>query len=304
MWNVASIKHDLPSEEISEFFAERWTDDVFEIELRNPGAKYDRVENYSCAINRELKELQDVKGKPLTVYGHGSFHHYTYGIVGNTMPQRTNEFLYIHIDYHTDAGIPTQKCNCQSAHGLYRCGLSLGCGSFVTTLKDHGANNLLFVGTDAHCGWKRKRGIKQEQLLQSDFQRVVEKQLKGKKIHDCYISMDLDVLRNEEIPTGYGRGKITLRHLLDILTVIKENKNIVGADILGLCRGDSGSHRDKSKKRGYYQPTGYLTYGIIAAHLTGKDYLDAMKIRDYFMSLDKNHMNGVEWTEMAEGLTL
>lgn len=220
------------------------------------------------------------------------------------MPQRTDEFLYIHIDYHTDAGVCRQRCNCAGAHGLHKCGMSVGCGSFVMELKDHGAKNFSFIGTDAKCGWKRSRWIKQEQLLQSDYLKIVERELQQKRCENVYVSMDLDVLDYPELPTGYGRGKINLRHLLDILTVIKENKNIMAADILGLCRRDTGSHRAGGRNgQAYYQATGYLTYGILAAHLAGRDYLDALKLRDHLMKLDKNKKNGATFRSKASGLT-
>jgi len=300
------MTHDESSKELKSFFDDRWEGGVSHLELTKQGSRYDPTMFQSCEIQKTLKPLQEIKGKPITVYGHGSYHHYTYGVVGNTMPQRTNEFLYIHIDYHTDAGLAKNRCTCGTPHNLHgKCGMNLSCGAFVMELKDHGARNFLFIGTDAHCGWKRKRWIRQNQLLQSDYVSLLAKHLKGKKCEDVYISMDLDVLTSAEIPTGYGRGKISLRHLLDILTTIKEHKNILGADILGLCRKDVGSHRDNgSKKKSYYQPTGYLTYGIIASHLAGRDYLDAMKVRDYFLSLDSVGKNGVAWTDMAEGLML
>jgi hypothetical protein len=300
------MTHDESSKELHSFFDERWQGGVSHLNLIKGRRKYDPTMFYSCEIQEKLKPLKEIEGKPLTVYGHGSYHHYTYGIVGNTMPQRTNEFLYIHIDYHTDAGVCKQQCNCGTAHNIHgKCGMSVGCGSFVMELVDHGAKNFLFVGTDAKCGWKRKQWVRQEQLLQSDYVSLLTRELKRKRCQDVYISMDLDVLTHAEIPTGYGRGKITLRHLLDILTTIKEHKNILGADILGLCRRDTGSHRNvPHKKACYYQPTGYLTYGIIASHLAGRDYLDAMKVRDYVMGLDSLGQNGVTFNDIAEGLVL
>lgn len=306
MFNVVCLTHDESSVELSEFFEDRWEGGVSHLSLLRKNSKYTSTSFYSCEIQKKLQPLKEIEGKPLTVYGHGSYHHYTYGLVGNVMPQRTKEFLYIHIDYHTDAGVCKSKCNCGTPHGLHsKCGMSIGCGSFVMELKDHGAKNFLFVGTDMACGWKRKEYIRQDQLLQSDYVSLLAEQLQRKRCQDVYISMDLDVLTNTEIPTGYGRGKITLRHLLDILTTIKEHKNILGADILGLCRRDTGSHRNHGRRKScYYQPTGYLTYGIIASHLAGRDYLDAMKLRDSLMNMDSLGQNGVAWTELAEGLTL
>jgi arginase family enzyme len=274
------------------------------LNIRDCG-KYDRNLHYSCEIQETLKPLREIEGKPLTIYGHGSYHHYTYGLVGNTMPQRTDSFLYIHIDMHTDAGVSESPCSCSTPHGLQRCGVSLGCGSFVERLKDHGARNFLFIGTDASCGWKRRKWIKQDELLQPNYLTTVERELKKKRHKNCYVSMDLDVLAPPEIPTGYGRGKISLRHLLGILSVIKEHKNIMGADILGLCKKGGGSYYHGGRKEyHYYQPTGYLTYGIIAAHLAGKDYLDALKVRDYLMQLDKKGRNGVKWEEIARGVAV
>ncbi len=300
MFNVVCMTHDIPSQKVHKFFNQRWEGGVSHLELMDKKEKWNRSSYYSCEIQKKLKPLKEITGIPLTVYGHGSFHHYTYGIVGNTMPQRTDEFLYIHIDYHTDAGVCKTKCNCGTAHGLYKCGMSVGCGSFVMEMKDHGAKNFSFIGTDANCGWKRSRRIRQEQLLQSDFMAIVADELRRKRCENVYVSMDLDVLEINEIPTGYGRGKIKLQHLLDILTVIKENKNIMAADILGLCKKDHGSHRTDGKA--YYQSTGLLTYGIIAAHLSGRDYLDAVKVRDHIMHQDRNKKNGATFASIANGL--
>jgi arginase family enzyme len=290
--------------ELSEFFQDRWSNPISVVNIRE-GGKYERTLHYSCEIQEKLKALKEIEGKPLTVYGHGSYHHYTYGLVGNVMPQRTNEFLYIHIDMHTDAGINRQRCNCLPAHGLHKCGMSIGCGSFVEDIADHGAKNFLFIGTDASCGWKRKRWVKQDTLLQSDSLNIIERELGRKRCNDVYISMDLDVLASKELPTGYGRGKISLRHLLDILTVIQRNKNVLGADILGLCKQGGGSYyHGKNRDYHYYQPTGYFTYAIIAAHLMGKDYYDALKLRDTLMHYDANNQNGVPWEELAWGLEI
>ncbi len=171
-------------------------------------------------------------------------------------------------------------------------------------LADHGAKNFLFIGTDAKCGWKRKRWVRQDDIFMSeDLPALIAHELKKKRHKKCYVSIDLDVLDHKEIPTGYGRGKITLRHLLTILTTIQEHKEILGADILGLCRKDGGSYYARGNKpQHYYHPTGYLTYGIIAAHLAGKDYQDALEVRDRFIELDENGKNGKKWTELAKGV--
>lgn len=321
MYDLVVMQHDIPSKDVKNHFRTRWTRGVAHLDITRmstgAGQPYEKTLNDSCEIELATKPLSKLKGHPIVMYGNGSYHHYTYGLTHNIMKPRSEEYLYIHIDFHTDAGIAKNKCGCDARKSrlkfFSKCGgKNLGCGSFVEEIKKNNAKNFLFIGTDSACGWKRSEWVKQQTLLDQDIKTTIATELNKKRCVDTYVSMDLDVLDYPELPTCYGRGKITLKHLLDILSVIKEHKNIVAADILGLCKKGSGSFYDATRTRtdkqsvecaeDYYHHVGFLTYGIIAQHLCNLDYSDAWKVRNRLMSKLKNKENGQTASQIMKGL--
>lgn len=320
MYDVVVLEHDTPSTNVRKFFERRWKRGTARLNITRmstgTGTPYEQTMYDSCEIENTMKPLSLLRGNPIVMYGNGSYHHYTYGLTANIMKPRCEEYLYIHIDYHTDAAVSRSKCVCDQRRSrinfFKRCGgRTLGCGNFVEELKQNNAKNFLFIGTDSTCGWKRKEWVKQKTLLDEDVKSVIASELSKKRCVDAYVSMDLDVLDYPELPTCYGRGKIKLQHLLDVLSVIKEHKNIIAADILGLCKKGSGSYYDCTRDRSdgdsircaedYYENVGFLTYGIIAEHLCGRDYTDAMKLRNRLLSKLKNRENGETTLQMMRG---
>jgi len=51
--------------------------------------------------------------------------------------------------------------------------------------------------------------------------------------NEVYISLDLDFLQDKYITTGFSNKDISIFKLLKYLEIIKKEKDIIGADILG-----------------------------------------------------------------------
>lgn len=307
MWHLASLVHDAYSEEIARFFKTAWTDGVHVVvaPLWNTRNRYDKEAFDTQDIIRETKGLADLPtdGNVVTVYGHGNYHHYTYGITHHVMIPRSKRFMYAHIDYHTDDGMGSfRKKDGKEIHAL-------SCGSFTRAIKNHGARAYMYIGTDVRCGTQKKR-IKQDTIEMKSWsssklrkpllKNFIMTEARKKRTKDTYVSIDLDVVRYEDCATGYQQGKISLEDILEIVEALKDCKNVVAADILGYQRALSqGYHRtEQSKSWLYYNEMSKLTYLILASKFAGKDFHEAMKLRHWILKKHNHKSNGVDVADL------
>lgn len=261
-WKLVVLEHDKASERIREFFEQIWTDGIIPIKIATNTEE--TKENLMDKMHRSIGALELVgvdisKEKILTLYGDGDSHHYTYGLCYFIAPKKSKNYMYVHTDRHTDAAAPL-------------CGL-LDCGAFVENiLQEPKAKDIMLLGTEKGTNdWNRKL-LNQETLMSWNAKKELKKALREKRQKDVYTSFDLDVLKTIEILTSFDQGKLELEHVLNIIKTIKEEKNIISADILGYHKGMLKS----------LEPVSLLTYATIAAEITGKDTYEVRGLRKYF----------------------
>ncbi|MBU4456417.1 MAG: arginase family protein [Nanoarchaeota archaeon] len=130
----------------------------------------------------------------------------------------------------------------------------LDCGNFLEKIyKDTNVkkkiNNLMFIGNHYYelldmVPESQKDELRSRCLFTShiyDYKnkqykpgwlKVVEKMLDNSH-EKVYVSMDLDVLHGDDFLTCYEPGILRSVQLMQILTLIKEKKKIIGADVVG-----------------------------------------------------------------------
>jgi hypothetical protein len=165
----------------------------------------------------------------LTLYGHGEYHHYTYGLCSVLADRKSPSYAYIHIDQHHDMW--------SDSHNM------LHCGRFTRSLlKDSNAQKVVLLGintVDYHCAGKDILYIRHENRYLERVKGILNNIPK-----DVYISIDLDVLKYDEMQTHWPKGKMTFSELETTLKTLLTEKNLIGADILGW--DDADKRRKKS----------------------------------------------------------
>lgn len=256
-WKTLILEHDSASNKIRDFFELIWSYGIKEAKIYGSDTP-DRKESITKKIQGGIGELD---GKILTLYGDGHYHHYTYGLCNTIAKKRSNNYLYIHADNHTDAA------KREDHH--------LGCGSFTENiLEEPNAKDIIFLGTQHGVNNYNRTHVSQEILCSRNAEKNLKEVLRKKPQKDVYLSMDLDVLRSTEFLTSFNQGELMLEDLVRAVEVIQFEKNLISADILGYSNWSWS---------GCICPVSMLTYATLAAKITGKDAKELYKLRKYFM---------------------
>ena len=277
-WKLLILKMDRPSKEAAKFFQRIWTDGIITKKIRR-FVDYSKIEKGK--VTNLIKEATEgLEGKILTIYGHGGYHHFTYGLCNVIAKKRSDNYAYLHIDNHSDA--------------WYNSNGTLGCGSFSKNiLEEPKAKKIIFFGNNYDSN---EIFIKQESLTLNPKYAT---RMALKKLHqqDVYPSLDLDILSRTEINTGYDQGWLKLEHMLNIIKTIKNEKNMISADMLGYV-----------KKYWFISPaihsTSLLTYATLAAEITGKDTKELKKLHTYFKNKKSLQLSKKEFEKITEGLKI
>lgn len=223
-WKVVSLEIDYPAIAIGDYF-EKYFDVPLLRTCRNTRTEWIRHSKKSI-INLTKKSLQEITTRKLVVYGSGNFHHYTYGLCMHAS-RMCQDFGYIHFDHHNDYNIEPER----EIRG------EIACGTFVKTiLEDTNASAALFVGSrppkEALINGIPHPYIYEEHLRTHSRFNKLERLLKQLP-DDVYLSFDLDVMCKSAIITAWDQGNLKIHELMKAISIIKKNKNIIGADILG-----------------------------------------------------------------------
>lgn len=278
-WKLVMLEHDEGSKEMIDFFKKIWSDGIIRKNIGNVWLE-DTDSN-----SRTMQNLMgNLEGKILTLYGSGSFHHYTYGLCYAIAHKRSDNYMYVHIDNHTDS--------------IYRENGIIKCGSFVENiLEEPEENDILLIGPWKGENPKERKTISQKDLISKQAKYIVRKELEKKLQKDVYVSLDLDILTYADISTDFTQEILELKHLLNVIEVLKEGKNIISADILGY-RGIAPPSRYGSTRATY--PINLLTYATLAAKITGKDTQELERLREYF---NKENSNPIDVREEFKKIT-
>ncbi len=249
-WKIVCLEIDEPSKEVGNVMARIWPDKVSTIKL--PG-RWDVVEKEH--LKDLLWQFKNINGKILTVYGSGLFHHFTYGLLRNIADLRSNEYTYVHIDQHTDDA-DTFGTEFQDA---------FHCGNFVRDIKRKTlAKKVKYVGCEKVYSEIDKKDIVYGREIEQNGVKKSLSELLFDAPKQVYVSMDLDVLKPDQMKTGWPDGLMDLTTLLEIINHIKNNQTILSADILGF------NGNGKYKNPGWCAAS-LAVYVIIAGTLFGED---------------------------------
>jgi len=247
------------SQELGDFFKKIWDGRIIRKQLVH--GNFFKKDIIASEIGKATDGLE---GRILTVYGKGNYHHYTYGLCNSIAKKRSDDYAYIHVDRHTDSGYSKDK---------------LDCASFTKNLlEEPRAKTLMFIGSDDDTGNNTSNDyalIHQKELVSDSKKECVRGELKKIEQKDVYCSFDLDVLEKSDMYTRFLQGKIVLKDLLQIISVIQDEKRIVSADVLGYCEVcltfPGWATREMS----------LLTYAAVAAKIAGKDTKELEKLHAY-----------------------
>lgn len=168
------------------------------------------------------ESIGEEKFKALAVYGTGNLHHYTLGLCKHAS-RLGKEFCYIHIDNHSDA---------------FNFGIkNLTGGAFVPNIPIFTLCRQLFYIRNSGNSEYDYQDLYIDKKDITKYKDELYKLLNDIMPH-VYISIDLDVMAEGEILTDWNRGRLDKETLLEILSIIKENKEIISADVLGFHYND------------------------------------------------------------------
>ncbi|MBI5355195.1 MAG: arginase family protein [Candidatus Aenigmarchaeota archaeon] len=206
---------------------------------------------------KEIVRAEVPQGKNLVMYGHGSYHHFTYGLCAEIADKQSKEYAYVHIDNHHDTY--------HEHEGMFNC------GSFVRRLlTETNVKSVRYIGSAPPVdfvdfsidGTLLKPGaIKSVSTGKvTESVKSLEALLEGTP-DDVYLTIDLDVMPQRYVTTSAGKawgvGMMDPKTLMKTVDFIKEKKNIIGADILGYTGGSNG--------------TGLGVYSKLAGRLVGEE---------------------------------
>ncbi|MBI4141595.1 arginase family protein [Candidatus Woesearchaeota archaeon] len=257
-WNVACFEIDKTSS-----FAEKFLSTKLKLQIQRIfPARTDKLPVSTKEYITELTSgIDKLEGKVLTIYGSGSFHHYTYGLIRNLADVRSKKYTYVHIDQHTDDASP------QAEH--------LGCGSFVGQLNKPPVEAIRYIGCEQILSvFTQKEFVLNNQTInEKGVQKSLQDILAGTP-DDVYVSIDLDVLNKNEMLTRWAEGKMSIDTLLQIIDYLKNNKNIISADVLG--HGSyfiplKGDLKTSDEIKGKINHTNMLVYAMVVGTFLGQN---------------------------------
>ena len=215
-WEFLCLELERPSVIVGNYFEKNYqvAPKRIKISPKRHGSKPEITNLLYSGINQEI-----IKSKKPTfsVYGHGRYHHYTYGLCRVLATQRSDDFGYIHFDRHHD------MWDDSDVHDVSH----IGCARFVKSIKRDSASDVLLVGTFEGDYTE----LSDEKMFFAPI-LFLRKYLK-KLPEDVYISFDLDVMKTSLMATGWPGGKLGKRKLFRLIREIKKEKNIIGVDVLG-----------------------------------------------------------------------
>ena len=254
-WRIVCPEIDETSGSIGRFLKGIWPERVTLVHPRDGFASSDKK-----YFGDFLSQIRRIRGRLFTVYGSGYYHHFTCGLV-KSLAGKVSDFSYVHIDEHSD--------NSDIENGV------LNCGNFVNRIESFDAvSSVKYVG----CGQVFKKVREKDILPASKVRRKTLNDsltsLLQDSADDVYVSSDLDVLLPSQMYTNYPEGHLYASVFLDCLRFINDNKNIVGADALGLAEFVDTAY---SREKKHVVEASFFVYAMIAGILFGEDISEFKK---------------------------
>ena len=188
------------------------------------------------------------RGPAVTFYGSGDFHHLTAGLVA----QFDEPLTIIHIDNHPDwvRFPPTFNCGAWINRALelpqVRKIITLGpCSDDLKLPEIKGANlGAIASGRLEVFPWRaapsRVYGVRNgashlhwRNLADEPFDRFLEDLIDRIPTKAIYITIDKDVLGQDEAITNWDQGEMKLAHVEAVVTVLAQSAKVLGIDVCG-----------------------------------------------------------------------
>lgn len=250
--NIVCLEVDKESQDMGSFLEKIWPGKIQRIPCRS---KKDITRE---ELLTSLKAFEHLEGKVLTVYGSGSFHHYTYGLCRHVADKRSNNYTYVHVDQHSDTATADPKYIKE-----------LDCASFVGPIAvDTHATAVKYIG----CPTYEAPSVQIEELEREGVDESLSVYF-HRAPRDIYVSLDLDVLKNTDMRTGWPCDGLSMDTFLATLQWLSRERNIISADALGYDVTRKPLSFDL--KKDWHTISG-LVYAMIAGTLLGED-ITAMK---------------------------
>ncbi|WP_047980475.1 arginase family protein [Ornithinibacillus contaminans] len=187
------------------------------------------ISNTNLFCEREsLREIERLIGEapisPITFLGSGNYHYVSYLLLARIQ----TPFTLILFDHHTDA-LPSPSDSL------------ISCGSWVLEALQQLPFLQKVVMLGVHEDWEQYIPLGYQdkivayskntlQAIDSNFVRSI---LEHVPTDQVYISIDKDVLDKRQAVTAWDHGTMLLTELLQLVTIILNNRELVGLDICG-----------------------------------------------------------------------
>lgn len=235
----------------------RYNPQIIEFTDIGPKARYWFDKKTEVEIAGRLKNSNP---NAVTLLGSGDFHH----ISSTLIAQCPGPFSVIIFDFHPDWDTASLMVNCGSwvtrilkSSSIRKCvlvGVSsedissyhIQTGNTRSLQNDrveiypyaHRPTTVFFKKIPFNASVKIKPGFGYtrmywEELKNKDLKVFMSGLIKRLPEKRVYLSMDKDCLSHKYAVTNWEEGFLSLKELLDMITVIKENTDIIGADIVG-----------------------------------------------------------------------
>jgi arginase family enzyme len=170
------------------------------------------------------KRLRSRKAKAIALSGSGNYHYVTYLFLSDVeMP-----FTLVLFDHHTDM-LPSP------------CDSVISCGSWVTTSIEECPllKHVVIIGARSDLAgivpaeYSSRVSVFQEGTLGWVEPSTKHAILSAIPTRNVYVSIDKDVLDEDDAITNWDQGDMRLEELLDLLSFIARHKDICGLDLCG-----------------------------------------------------------------------
>lgn len=212
-------------------------------------------------LRRKLsEEMQEAPGgASLTWFGSGDFHHVTAALVEMAAGRLAEAVTIVHFDNHPDWVRHRRTLHCGSwASHVLRAGtaarvVSLGVGSADLTFPEVKGADLQLIAAgrqvvfplgrastavarsygDGPAHRSRGHRIHWRQFTEEPEGEAVAEVLASIDTEAVYITIDKDVLAEDDARTNWDQGRLSISHLVAWLAIIARSHRVVGVDVSG-----------------------------------------------------------------------
>lgn len=179
-----------------------------------------------CSLDKLEKikiMLGNIDPNNVTLIGNGNYHYISYLL----LQKISKPFSLILFDHHSDLAVVESD--------------TISCGSWLsyTLVHNQFLQKVLIIGVDNEDPFikdlndSRVSYITEEDLVKCSIKTIKTKILSFIKTSSVYISIDKDVLYEEDAMTNWDQGSMTLLKLMYLIREIKSLYETVGMDICG-----------------------------------------------------------------------